>query len=469
MRQRMRGITSQDRPEMPCFRAGEFPVHLHTVEEVIARVAAYQPPREMRRMTESLLGWRAHYEAFLELAAETREEGWPFQTYPSGWSERTRQALRAFQQALDKEDYACHFPERSSSNLRQLSQALEIATRDPSTLQGRQVGMLRRILIDTEARWGALGSARRAAARRMDESHDFERGRSLLLERLKSLDPQYGIEDIDAFLNPDPVPIPAPLAQRVRLAWHARPGELLRHGVIDNPNALRKVALPWAQQALEKGEPREALRSMTATAWTWFPQAEALDSTVCNRLLRASASPVQLEVDSSDAALELALITSRASRDRLYGRYYQIPALPPDTTLEQLENHCDERARGPELDKEPHRLQLAEQRRILTSAGLWPLWRELQPEIDPLMCAGGVYKAIIGELRAEPTRRYRSLQQSRRIAWMWQRMVFFLSLASEDDLAHFVEQRRETCPPTLRKALTELTSACPSPVLGWRS
>ena len=454
---------------MPCFHSGEFPVHLHTVEDVIAHVAAYQLPREIRRMTESMRGWRVHYEGFLELAAETLEEGWPFQTYPSGWRERTRQALRAFQEALDKEDYACHFPERSSSNLRQLSQALEMAARDPSTLQGQQVGMVRRILIDTQARWGALGSARRAGARGMGESRDFERGRSLLLERLNSLDPQDGIEDIDTLLNPDPIPIPAPLTQRVRQAWHARPGELLRHGVIDNPNALRKVALPWAEQALEKGQSREALRSMTATAWTWFPHTEALDLVACNRLLRASASSVHLEVDSSDAALELALITSQVSRDRLYGRYYQIPALPPDLTLEQLESHCRERARGPELDKEPHRLQLAEQRRILTSAGLWPLWRELQPEFDPLMCASRVYKAITGELKAETTRRYRSLQQSRRIASMWQRMVFFLSLVAESDLPRFVEQQKKTCSPAIRAALTGLTSPYPSPLLGWQT
>ena len=105
----------------------------------------------------------------------------------------------------------------------------------------------------------------------------------------------------------------------------------------------------------------------------------------------------------------------------------------------------------------------------MTSVGLWPLWRELQPKIDALACADGIFRAITQGRKVQTTRKYQSWQQHRRIAAMWQRMVFFLSLTDEAEVSRFVKQRAETCPPELSIALAGLTSAQPSPLLAWQA
>lgn len=442
---------------------GELPVHLHTVEEVRAEIADYRPPRELRRMAESVHRWRARYEEFLLLLAETREEGWPFQVYPPGWSERAARTVGLFHKELDDEELACHFPERSSSNLRQLAQTLKDAACDPGLLNGRRVGLARRILDDTERRWGAIGSDRRAAAlaiRKEGAGGRFERGRELLLARLEALNPGQGIADLEAVLAPGDVPIPAPLAERARKAWLALPSQLINHGIIDSPLSLAKLSTRWAQAALEVGDARESLRALVALTWARFPYSATLNSQAWDTLLQACGSPIRLHPTPQEA-LYLAFATKKAARGTLYESYYALPSLTPDLDDEGLLELGRQRARRE--NSEPKRIEVEEELLLMTSAGLWPLWSELRPPIEPITCAELVWRAIGRELKVGAPRLYQRRQRHRRIAHMWQRLVFFLSLAEPAEVGVFVKGHRPGAPAPLDRALQSLSlTATPS-------
>lgn len=447
--QHPQSTTGHYRLAAPSFYVGAIHVHHSTVAQVAAQVRTYRRPRELRRMSEAVHGWRGYYEMFLKLVAETREQDWPFQNYPAGWSERARSAVWDFQAALG-DGFDCHFPERASSNLRQLSQCLELAAARPQTLCGRQVGLVRRILTDSEARWGPIGSEQRtrAVAQRSEGGGEqFEAARESLLERLSCLEPQGGIQDLESLLAPTDrgIPIPAPLAERVRRAWLAPAAELVKTGVIESPHGLAQVSGQWTDQALRGDSSREALRAMVELAWSAFPQAD-LSATIAdwNRLLLAAGSPTCLTEARQPGPehLHLARATALSAQGTLYESYYALPTgqlLDDRLKPNQLWELCRDRARA-RFGDQPQAGQIVEELRILTSQGLWALYTELRPALDPMACARKILAVIAGELKVPCPRKYQRWQRHKRIAHAWQRLVFFLSLVSPESLERFAEQ-----------------------------
>lgn len=455
-----RGTPGQRRLRVPLPFPGELPVHLRTVAEVRAEIAAYRPRRELRRMTESVHGWRAHYETFLGLCARTRKEDWPFQVYPSGWSEQVERALAGFHEELERGTLACHFPERASSNVRQLAQALEIAAHQPALLNGRQVGLVRVILSQSEQRWGPIGSAQRASAlarREEGGGGGFEEGRALLLRRLEALNPSGGIDDIDGVLAAGSAKIPTPLAERAQKAWLAVPSQLVSQGIVTSPQELASLSARWADQATRHGCARDALRSLASITWRQFPASDVMDRASWDRLLAACGSMTRLS-PSDSASVELFRSTSEAARGTLYERYYALPLGKCDLDYPALLDLCRQRARR-HGEAEPRKAPLAEELRVLTSDGLWPVWVELRPQIDPAECAEKVWKAILRELAVAAPRLYQRRQRHRRVAHIWQRLVFFLSLAGERAAEAFVQAHAPSSPPAAGQALRALTSS----------
>lgn len=447
-------------------------MHLLTVAEVRKSIETYQPSCALRRQTEAVHSWRHHYEVFLLLAAETIEEGWPFQAYPPRWTERTRAALQQFQATLEQ-DFACHFPEQASSNLRRLSRALELAAADPKALSGRQVGLVRQMLIDSQTRWGAFATEERQQALARKErgsGEQLEAARGWLLKRLSQFPDQGGIADLDEFLAPFPggSSLPAPLLERVKKAWSTSAKQLVAEKVIVSAKALAKVMPIWGQQAVDAESSLRLLREMVELFWSAFPQAETPIEALLewDRLAKLAGLGFRASEPSpqraSQAHLKSSQTTASEAHGTLYEKYYAIPTqalMAPTLGTEELWSLCRSRV----VDRgagEPLRGQIAEELRIMTGCGMWDLWRELQPQIDALACAKACFKMITVEEQRKTSRKYQRWQKHRRIAHVWQRLVFFLSVGSQP-VELFVEEHKTT--GTHRPAVESLLDSLLSP------
>jgi hypothetical protein len=431
-------------------------------------------------MAEAVHGWRAHYETLLQLAAETRQEGWPFQFYPPGWAERAGAAVARFREALEA-SFDCHYPQRATSNLRQIGQAIELAAQQPGSLSGRQVGLVRRMLADSEARWGSLGSAERrqtvASRQNGSEGAAFEHARLALLKRLQALEPKSGVRDLAALLGPTDggLAIPQPLAQRVRRAWLATPGELVRAGVLASMHDLTIVSGQWTDAAADAG-PSEALGDMVSLTWSAFPHAAPLDPLLenWNRLLALSGSDLRLAGSGGATSLhlQLAQTTLGAAAGTLYARYYSLPSKVGDLT--HLEELCRQRARQRTAVADPPPGHIRQELRILTSHGLWPLWVEVRPTIDPLSCAHQTASWIQGQLGRPCSRTYQRWQRHKRVAHAFQHLVFYLSLVAPAQLEEFLGRYLTGSPDIASKALAGMLQGLketPEPaqiVIGWQ-
>ncbi len=443
---------------------GPFAFSLATVEEAMAAIRDYQWPRELRRMDESLRGWRVHYERCLALLQETREpdDDWPLQHYPTDWRGRVEEALKGLEEALG-EGFDCHFPERSNSNLRTLAETLRTAATEPESLSGRQVGLVRRILLDSEQRWGTPGSAqRREALEQRQAPVDLETVRDTLIARLQQLDPKSAIESLEEILAPVAgQPMPRPLAERARRAWKATLPELIRDDVVDSPYDLGRALQAWTRIALQQPPEGVDLKELLRVVSTAFPQVgwepETLED--WNRLLQHTGRSLRLKCPDEPASkghLELARRTVEGARDTLYQRYFGLPLTAPRSVAD-LEQLCQERARARFGTEQPG--AAAEELRLLVGGDLWPLWLELRPELDALSLAGRTLGWMAREMGRPVHRKYQRWQRHRRLAHAWQKVVVFLSLAHPELAREWLEQSPFTpdeLPPRLRDRLTDL-------------
>lgn len=137
--------------------------HRFNVGDLKRAVSGYRAPLEARRRRESAVIWRPLFERLLEAVAQTTEEGWPFQRYPEEWSVDVASVVKEVQARLFGE-VTCHYPQRADSNFGALFQAVCQALEDPGGLSGREVGLVRSILEQSERKYGPVGSISRREA-----------------------------------------------------------------------------------------------------------------------------------------------------------------------------------------------------------------------------------------------------------------------------------------------------------------
>lgn len=218
-----------------------------TVEDLHTQIASYRWPLETLRRREALLVWRPLYERLLMAVSQTNQEGWPFQTYPPGWTARVTPLVREISSALEGE-VACHFPQRSESNLRHLVECVSKALVNPASLTGREVSLARRILSQSEQRWGPLGSAwrdqQRARESRLAGEPSPEEWRTELLTRLDMLPAGRGLEASSLELVLAPFrghAVPAFLQAKVSRAREGSLSELAQWGLVASAEVLNSL------------------------------------------------------------------------------------------------------------------------------------------------------------------------------------------------------------------------------------
>ncbi|NOU28950.1 MAG: hypothetical protein HOO96_13685, partial [Polyangiaceae bacterium] len=291
-------------------------VHLQPVGETLRMLRAVRPSPQVAAMNEALLLWAPLYDRIVALFLETVEGdppslrkdergellrsdlgqpvvqgGWPCRRYPDGWSERARTLLDDFA-ALRTEHHASAKPLHRKENFSRLKLALEQVIRDPASLVGRDVGMIRKVLASHVARWGSPGSPELTAVRAAQKAHGARPThhalRRVLLDRMAALPPEAGIRSVDEWVGPateaegEPHGVPAgaamprTLARKLRRSLEAPVEDLVHEGVITSGELLGKVLPQLTAQVRSAGISDPALRGLYAAVYAAFRRRRSL-------------------------------------------------------------------------------------------------------------------------------------------------------------------------------------------------
>lgn len=202
--------------------------------ELRKSLESYSLPLEVARKRESLMLWKPYFQRLLHLLQETREDDWPFQRYPEGWSCATLDLVRSIEKSLDGE-VLCAYPQRADSDFRRLLSAVKTAALQPSQLTGREVGFSRKLLVQQPKASGAPKPI---------PGEEVLQAVSRVLERLRTLSPEQGLEAL-------PQGLPEVIACKVERACLGTLSELRDRGLLNSLDVLSDLAPMIVEGALE--------------------------------------------------------------------------------------------------------------------------------------------------------------------------------------------------------------------------
>jgi hypothetical protein len=278
-------------------------VHVQTAGQVAGALRSHEPRPQIAVMAETLRVWQPLFERLVDLwcdtvdgqlphlaaspagraGAATVTGGWPCGRWPADWAERRSAWLADYASAAG--NYRLAGQHRSpKSNFARLRLALERCERDSSSLTGRDVGWIRRVLANTVTRHGAPGSPSRAAFRSgqvqvaIQPLHaDLAR---VLAGRVDRYPADGGISSVDLVVGdvgptesaqvPPGSPIPAYLIGKAARAVEAPVEELVRRGIIGSAEMLADVLPQISAQVLAADVDDGDLRRLYGQAYAAF-------------------------------------------------------------------------------------------------------------------------------------------------------------------------------------------------------
>lgn len=289
---------------------------LRSVAEVRASLQAVRTPLHVARMNEQLRHFTPLYDRAVALFLETvsgepprvrcaadgtperrpggayqLDGGWPCQVYPPGWTARA-EALLAEYAATRRQHHLCGKPEDPKENFALLRSFLMQCIKDPRTLTGRDVGMVRKILATFAHRHGAPGSqrheARRAVQARIAALPERPQIARVLAERLAPYPAEGGVPDVEALSAPldaaeartlgvtAPRGVPVSLTKKVLRCLEAPIAELTERGIIPSAEVLAVVIPQISAQvrAARFQDPR--LRALYGATYAAFRRRRSL-------------------------------------------------------------------------------------------------------------------------------------------------------------------------------------------------
>lgn len=394
-----------------------------TVGEVRTSLEKAKLPPELSRQREAATVWRPLYERLLRSAWDTMAEGWPFQIYGPDWRRSASRIVNDMEQALE-EEVKCHFPQRLDSNIGHLLGCVRKALVDPTTLTGREVGLARRILLDSQEKWGALGSRAREQALKETfqgfHKTDYLQWVQELHRLLEPLDPECGIPPALEL----PKSLPSSLKNKIERALQ-RPLQV----ALRQPCSREELLVILQQLKAQPDSAAEFLEQL------WHHQPHVV---FCSRLRRALNSslqkPSQLPGSWLSVSPEFLDCTKTAQSNTIYQTYYGIEPnelSSPESFLEA----CRIRA-GEDAPKGA----IASEAETLLCGGSFGLFAALNPTVAPLHSSLLCYQ-YHGEASIEQnTKPYKQLKREKGRARIWRQMVFFLSLCSESETNEFFKR-----------------------------
>ena len=266
-------------------------VRLQSIGETAKALRATKQQPHVLAMNEALAVWAPLYDRAVALFLETVEDGWPCRTYPAGWADRAKTLLDDYARARVSH-WLCGKPERKKENFARLRGYLAIAASDASRLTGRDVGMIRKILVSFTARHGAPGSARHGAlhARQAEVAAIPTHGalRAVVVERLAGLPPDDGIPAIDMvggvvtaeeaahFGVPSGSAMPDSVARKLQRSLEGPVEDLVAQGVIPSAEVLGVVLPQLTSRVRAAGLSDPDLRRLYSAVYGAFRRRRSL-------------------------------------------------------------------------------------------------------------------------------------------------------------------------------------------------
>lgn len=201
--------------------------------EVLESLEGYELPLEVRRKRESLTLWRPLFHRLLALLEETREEGWPFQRYPAGWTAKARELINQIENQISG-DVLCAYPHRADSDFCRLLSNLTTACEEPAALTGRDVTFCKGLLEDTLRKRGQLQPTVPSEL----PGDEVLRAVAEAQEYLKEFPPQSGFTGSPEWLSG----LPRTVRRKVLRARQDTPRRLREIGLISSLETLEELA-----------------------------------------------------------------------------------------------------------------------------------------------------------------------------------------------------------------------------------
>lgn len=269
-------------------------VHVATAGEVACGLREKKTPPRIAVMRETLGTWLPLLDRLVQLWCDTVEGdlpglareggtstvtgGWPCRRWPSDWTERRTAWLADYDAAAS--DPAAQRPQPQAKSTLARLRALLLRCEDGSgQLTGRDVGWIRRLLADHNARHGAPGSAARTSLRaeqarvaglplHADVAH-------AVAGRLSQYPSDGGIPSADAVLEPADREVPS-LVRKVERALEAPAEELVARGIIGSAEVLARVLPQITAQVVAADLGDTALSGLLAQAYAAFRRRRSL-------------------------------------------------------------------------------------------------------------------------------------------------------------------------------------------------
>lgn len=357
-------------------------VKLQPASEVAATLEATRPQAQVAAMNEALRVWAPLYDRAVSLFLETVEGetphlrtdgsgalvrrpdgqpqvggGWPCKRVPPGWAARAS-ALLAEHAAARAEHGLCGKPEHSKGNHAILRRYLERCARDPASLDGRDVGTIRKVLASFVTKHGVPGDAKHRRLReeqaRVAARPTHQQAARVLASRLSACPKDAGLPSLEPVLGPIAeaeaallgagarasvgagtgagagagagasvvvgAPIPQAVARRLDRCLEAPIEELVTRGVIPSSEVLAIVLPQVTSQVRAAGLADPALARLYGAVYAAFRRRRSL-------LLLNLESQVRLEELPWVAALEEQRAGKLEERARASQALSQVAAL----------------------------------------------------------------------------------------------------------------------------------------------
>ena len=356
----------------------ELTVRLCDVESVREALSNKGTPADILDQREALAVWAPHHDRVVALIAETVqgpmptlvrahadgtcivEGGWPFQSFPDGWTRRAENALEEYR-ALRAEHTRTGKPDRPDSNPARLRAVLAVAADDPSRLSGRDVGRARTALAQIDARRGLPGSDRLATLRReqtrvaaLPSLSDYA---AVLADRLRAFGHGLAPDALDGLLAPVNADEAARhgvasgsasgagsgaslgvFRQALLRATDATPEQHIAWGTLSSAESLARVVPPLAARARSAGLADASLRRLDEALYIAFRRRRSVLLLNLQSQVGLRELPWVKPLDALRADSAATRASARASLQRVVG--LALSAFPhqilPNKLLQEL-------------------------------------------------------------------------------------------------------------------------------------
>ncbi len=317
-------------------------VQLEPASTIARRLVARRTPLPIVRMREALGVWAPIRDRALSLFLETvegdvprlrreangslaraqngqpiAEGGWPCRRFAPDWRERAR-VLLAEHDALRKKHSLVRGPEDPGEPYARLRAFLARCADDPSALDGRDVGAIRKILASLVTSQGVPGepesTRRRALEAQVVDAPDHAALAHVVARRIDALGEEDPTEDVlapvaisEAVGISSGIPIPPSIARRARSCFSGTVVELAARGALRSSEMLAKVLPARTAEVRASGVQDPELRRLSVAIYGAFRRRRSL-------LLLGLASQVKVEELPWVVAIEAEHIAGPATR-----------------------------------------------------------------------------------------------------------------------------------------------------------